>query len=414
MSDTLKVYLNNFQSITEASLEFKKGITLLVGASNSGKTATIRALKALLLNTSGSQRYIKNGTDQASVVMEYKGNVVEWTRTKKESKYNINGKEYNKVGNSNLFKLLDGESGFVTDDKNNILNIEGEWDTLSPFDKSDTELFKLYENALCVSDSAKIFTTFKSEEDILNKALQESIIVLNKDKIKIEAIEKLQDRVDLDKLKDMKVSLTNKYVKYDKLYADVNNINNIRKLVRKVPKDIKVKRFLEDNLISCIKLQKDLEIINKGQLYINCVESKNTKVKQFDFNKLAKYEKLYREVLQVNETQKLPNIQDIENLIKTLTLDKITRYLQLKKDLDTVDHIFSNADKLSNVSVVKFESKIPKYLQLKKDLDIIKEVKNNIKTLKNETTTLEHELAEINEKLTKYDTCPTCNSIIVK
>ena len=58
--NNLKVTIENFQSISKGELEFTQGINIIVGQSNSGKSAILRALKGAVLNTSGSQKYIKN------------------------------------------------------------------------------------------------------------------------------------------------------------------------------------------------------------------------------------------------------------------------------------------------------------------------------------------------------------------
>ena len=44
------------------------------------------------------------------------------------------------------------------------MNIEGEWDLPFPFDRTPSELFKLFENIFCISDSAVILKSFKDEE----------------------------------------------------------------------------------------------------------------------------------------------------------------------------------------------------------------------------------------------------------
>ena len=65
----LKLSLQNFQSITEGELTFRTGLNFIVGQSNSGKSATFRALKACLLNPKGSQRFIKKGHNKLEVIV---------------------------------------------------------------------------------------------------------------------------------------------------------------------------------------------------------------------------------------------------------------------------------------------------------------------------------------------------------
>ena len=90
----LKLSLHNFQSISDGELIFKTGLNFIIGQSNSGKSATFRALKACLLNPKGSQRFIKKDNNRAEVVLTYNGNEIEWEKTSKESNYVINGKKF--------------------------------------------------------------------------------------------------------------------------------------------------------------------------------------------------------------------------------------------------------------------------------------------------------------------------------
>ena len=76
MGNELKLSLENFQSISHGELVFHTGTTVIIGQSNSGKSATFRALKACLLNPSGSQRFIKKGAKSSSVALEYNGNQI--------------------------------------------------------------------------------------------------------------------------------------------------------------------------------------------------------------------------------------------------------------------------------------------------------------------------------------------------
>ena len=48
--ETFDIKLKNFQSIGKAELLFEPGVNLIVGQSNSGKTAILRAISAALNN----------------------------------------------------------------------------------------------------------------------------------------------------------------------------------------------------------------------------------------------------------------------------------------------------------------------------------------------------------------------------
>ena len=164
MGNELKLSLENFQSISKGELIFHTGTTVIIGQSNSGKSATFRALKACLMNPTGSQRFIKKGTKSSSVALEYNGNQIIWKRTPKESSYIINGEEYLKTGKSNAFKIIE-DTGFAVDSNDTIMNIEEELQLPFPFGMSKADLFKLYENVFCISDSAIILKSARASED---------------------------------------------------------------------------------------------------------------------------------------------------------------------------------------------------------------------------------------------------------
>ena len=155
MKNTLQLHLENFQAISDMDLAFDEGINIIAGQSNSSKTSILRAIEVLLRNQSGSADFIKYGEKECLVNMKYLGNDITWSRTKKDIVYEINGEKYLKVGNTDLFHLLE-RNGFVIDPQDELSNLEDEWTLPFPFYKSSSELFKLFENIFSVSDSAKI------------------------------------------------------------------------------------------------------------------------------------------------------------------------------------------------------------------------------------------------------------------
>ena len=95
MATTVKV--KNFQSIKSATVEIE-GFTVITGKNNSGKTALQRAIKGVFENTRGHS-FVRHGEDNCEVSVSFSdGNKVTWFKGKKENKYVINGKTYDKVG----------------------------------------------------------------------------------------------------------------------------------------------------------------------------------------------------------------------------------------------------------------------------------------------------------------------------
>lgn len=91
----MKLRLKNFQSLAKADFELAD-FTLIVGPSNSGKTAVIRALAACLFNTPGTD-YITEGKTEAAILFDDNENKITYSKGK-SAKYQINDKGYAAIG----------------------------------------------------------------------------------------------------------------------------------------------------------------------------------------------------------------------------------------------------------------------------------------------------------------------------
>ncbi len=79
-----KVELKNFQSHEHSVLSFEKGINVLCGTSNHGKSAILRAIRWVITNDPSGTDFITHGKDECSVTM-YLSNKYSITRTKSKS-----------------------------------------------------------------------------------------------------------------------------------------------------------------------------------------------------------------------------------------------------------------------------------------------------------------------------------------
>jgi exonuclease SbcC len=90
--------IQNFQSIGSALLDFEK-FTVLVGPSSSGKSAVLRALRALLRNTFVPSN-VRQGKTKASVTVYLNDHQISMERGKSLSTYYLDGEAYPKSGRS--------------------------------------------------------------------------------------------------------------------------------------------------------------------------------------------------------------------------------------------------------------------------------------------------------------------------
>ena len=359
----LKISLHNFQRISEGELIFRTGLNFIIGQSNSGKSATFRALKACLLNPKGSQRFIKKGTNKASVRLFYNGNEIIWDRTGKESSYCINGQQYIKTGASDSFKILMNDTGFVKDEKEGaLMNMEEELQLPFPFGVSKAELFKLFENVFCVSDSAVILKAAKEQED----NIKDNIEALELDKLKVQSklanLQEFKEYINLDKLEENKSYLK---AKRDRLSVLKEGIEEIQKAVILDKKGLEVGERTFNDLFSP---------------YLEALNLKKALTQSKKCHRLSK------------SLQELIDNSNFEN--------KLDCY----KDLKRIKEL-----KFVKVSENTFESRLSEYKNLCALSIFIQQFKRKLKDLQIDEKREKERIESIEAKLKEFKVCPLCH-----
>lgn len=363
----LVLSLHNFQSISEGELVFNTGLNFIIGQSNSGKSATFRALKACLLNPAGSQRFIKKGNNKSEVTLKYNGQEIQWERTPKESNYVINGEPYYKTGRSSAFKILEDKTGFNQDTNGAIMNIEEELQLPFPFGLSSSDLFKLFENIFCISDSSIILKSAKDYEKGVEGEISTLELEEQKTEAKINALTEFREAVDLTKLLRYKEKLESASTKLEKLKDGMDLIKLAVKLDKKSG------------------VVKEKEFSDLSLLYRSAVECKELLSQAKEFYELNK---------------KLQELQEPEKI----DLSKYDELCELKKT-------FTSLKKLNKLVLdeQEFESTIGKLRELKQIKDFIQSYKENLKKLEQEEEMAEGKISLLEEKLKEFKVCPLCH-----
>ena len=377
MKNTLQLHLENFQAISDMDLAFDEGINIIAGQSNSSKTSILRAIEVLLRNQSGSADFIKYGEKECLVNMKYLGNDITWSRTKKDIVYEINGEKYLKVGNTDLFHLLE-RNGFVIDPQDELSNLEDEWTLPFPFYKSSSELFKLFENIFSVSDSAKILKAMKEDEDSCKKQLLEVENELNRTKRKIEAISELHIEDTVQELAKYKEQLT-------VLNKDKEDLLDSLALLAKL----------------CIQLKSYKNLPKKVQINTGIINE-------------------YKEG--VSNLKKLHNLVEIYKVLKNIPKNKIkvntellAEIVDIKEDLDKL----YNLQKLSTLNIPKVPSEQPDYdsyishlIDMRKDYNTLKELYTRGRALAEKRKVLIANVSKLKMEIEKIKVCPLCGQEI--
>lgn len=224
MSQPIKLAIKNYQIISDARLEFDEGLTLIVGSSNNGKSAVIRAIEALIYNKAGNS-FIKLGEPATVVGVSMNGHTVLWKKTSESGEYKIDGQVYNKIGRGQLVEVADAlkiSEISVNQDKVRV-NFLKQMEYPFLLDKNPSQLFEFLSMS---SDTDRLSDIFKTMRSDLKQTETDINIAIGKvDGLKLIIT---NNKNTLDNYKDVDV-VANNILSYDSRfnkYADMLNVYN--------------------------------------------------------------------------------------------------------------------------------------------------------------------------------------------
>ena len=368
-----RVQLENYRSHSNTTVEFTKGVNLILGKNGRGKTSILEAISTVMFNTkdrSGKETgksYIKFGEKSSKVDIDFIANdgreynlKTEFfkTKPKKQTLKDTIGSEYDGDIQEKLEELCGIKKGFEETYENIVIAKQNEF--INIFKDSGTTREKTFN---------KIFNTQ------IYKEMYDSFLK--------EAIDKYKEKVkDLDKeitfLKENmedKEQITN-FLKEEKeveknLQDDFKNINVVSKNLENEIKDYETTEIELNNLIKNIKDEE-----NKIKKYLNILKENIIEAKQAKKSKIIvkETEKSYLEYLEIEnrlkdlrenldnllEEQKL-NIQYQNNIEKLELSNK-----NFKVDISNLEeNISKNSEKKENL-----ESEISNLKITEEDLDL--------------------------------------------
>lgn len=340
----MKLELENFQVYSgKHSFEFEPGITIIVGPSSSGKSSLIRALRGLILNyipSSKAKKYITHFKDHLQIDLQLDDRInFSWYKDNKNTSYRVkdlvSGSEekFEKCGNEDLESICEKsnlEFPFIIRDKR-LLNTHTERDGMPfPFDLSDTELFKVFEELYNVSSSGIIFKYMKSLESKTNSEVKSIKSQIEIDKSKIEKIIDLEDKYDLQ-------DLTNLKIKAEKIQAGMLGIDEDINIARKNNRLCKtIKSFLEDIVVE----ENTEELLNKGFSLIKESKELIKDIRIIDSNNKIEQITIYKEDFNIDIIKAYISLLSDFNKAKSLNKElksaqeEINELLKEKEDIE--------------------------------------------------------------------------------
>jgi DNA repair ATPase RecN len=95
-----RIKLVNFQKHANLEIHFDKRMTVVVGATDSGKSAVIRAIQWVCLNNLPGLAFMRHGAKAVRVELDVDGHTIARYRAKSKNGYSLDGKEFASFGNS--------------------------------------------------------------------------------------------------------------------------------------------------------------------------------------------------------------------------------------------------------------------------------------------------------------------------
>lgn len=415
-----KITIENFQSHKDTQIIFSDGLNVIIGASDHGKSAIIRAIKWVLYNEPRGNDYIRQGANYAKVTLKMSnGYTITRERTPSKNRYILTDKEKN----SSIFEGFGSEVPYEVVSAHGIPKIILDMDK-----KSCINISEQLEGPFLISESGSLRAKAIGRIaglHILDKSIKDSATDLRrqnqtKDRLnnELEDIKnKLLDFKDLDMLGKRLEQSKNIIVKLE------NFINKIRKLESK-------KLQLKDIGERCLKANKtllNLDKINEGEIVLKTIELGITKL-----NRLINIQKRFRNTSEsivkekeiLNKTKDVYYIEevvkDIDNGSENIKRLKVyqAKYNEFEKkilDIQKQVKACANINEADNTI-----NNIDKMLELEKKLINLNEsYKGNAENMVKGLDYINEKEIEIENLLDKYikilkdkSKCPLCDSLI--
>ena len=449
-----RVQLENYRSHSNTTVEFTKGVNLILGKNGRGKTSILEAISTVMFNTKDrtgketGKSYIKFGEKSSKVDIDFIANdgreynlKTEFfkTKPKKQTLKDMTGSEYDGDIQEKLEELCGIKKGFEETYENIVIAKQNEFINIfkaKPKDREEifnkifnTQIYKeMYDSFL-----KEAVDKYKSEKENLDSKIN-SLKENMEDKEQITNFLKEEKEVEKnlqDRFKNINVvskNLENEIKDYETTEIELNNlVKNIKDEENKIKKYLNI---LKENIIEAKQAKKSKIIVKETEKsYLEYLEIENRlKDLRENLDNLLEEQKLniqYQNNVKIlklnNENLKTDIInleenisknsekkENLESEISNLKIKEEDLDLKLKKYINLLDEL----EKLENFKDKKLEDKLKKTTEidiLKKELvsknDLFKTI--NIEELEKKLShfqELEKELKLLEEQKIIFET----------
>lgn len=343
----MKVRVQNFQSIADSTVEVK-GLTVISGSNNCGKSAVIRAIEGVFINK-GGHSFVRHGADHSTVTIDVDGRQIIWKKGKKINQYIIDGKVFDKVGSSPPDELKEFKIHAIKAGNQEL------WPQVAP--QFTGQVFLLDQSGSTIAEAV----TDVERVGVLNKALK----LCDSDRRSNNSTLKVR-RGDLQKVEsDLEVyeGLDAVLLQVEELDREFESLKTQTVKLRKM-QDVQARLLRQKEVFTRLESASDLECPDTSKLQ-----------KTFDLltdlrKKKSKFEKL---------NQVLSNLESVMSLKSNTDVQPLSDLIEERNRLKILHQRYQNIAAEAPVRQAEMDK-------------------------------LKNELNEVNQALAEFKTCPLCGS----
>jgi DNA repair ATPase RecN len=258
------VHIQNFQSYKDETIHFKPGLNLLLGSSDSGKSAILRAISFVLYNYPRSHTIIHNGEKEAKVSIKFSdGTIV--TRIKGERNAYLaqdkNGKKYSfdKIDKSIPEEIKSLLNFPPEDDFNGLISYADQFSPMFLVDLSPSDLPRSLSNLTGIEMLEECAKQLMQNYKILDKQIK------SEEKTYLDL---LNEYHSYDSIEDDQQKLTNinlNYEKLDNLSIQLSELEKYDLNLNETDENLllKISQIIQNCDVVFSKIEKVESLINK-------------------------------------------------------------------------------------------------------------------------------------------------------
>lgn len=418
----VQVDIQNFQSIAHVKLEIR-GFVVVVGKSNVGKSAIIRAISSCLLNLPVVGA-VRKGTSHVKLHIQNGENEILWEKgEKKINRYTINGKLYDKVERKQLPEITSMGFGSVeVGDSRMQPWWASQFEPIFLLNKTGpqvTDFISEVSRLQVVQTAISLSARGKKRENDQVKNCEEDMITVEDEIEKYEELDKLDSLwADIQAMRD---SILEYESKLDKMKSIYSSLHGYKDRIEQIQESSRVSVPDLDLSLQIETLQKRKEAYASLQKltreilqYRKISEIGELELPQEEFDRFHAMRAFSSLPVLSRQVQKLSDVESLSVPEVDLS-EECSRLGSMRKFQSDIQRHAAGIQKYRHVIPVLSESasddiahEVARIASMQATLRILTESRKEIDRLELESQSVNKTYNEVVSELSNFSSCPLC------